>query len=156
MAEDWTPEEWTEKRRLVRFWRSQNGRIVNAEFEAVAPNDKSPKGTCISCMYWGGTHRRCYVTSVDAIKILEMLVGLRFDVQEKNRVRRNVEGFHPMTMSKDKEETDAFFRVIMGYGHPKPRNIDKKIKVFEWKDLAPMLGKIMSKYVRSRAMPFEE
>jgi hypothetical protein len=33
-----------------------------------------------------------YVTSVDTIYLLESLVAVRFTVEEKNRIRRNLEG----------------------------------------------------------------
>jgi hypothetical protein len=35
----------------------------------------------------------------------------------------------------------------MGFPNPKPRNIEKDVKVFPWKILAHALKKIISKYV---------
>ncbi|KAL8723347.1 MAG: hypothetical protein Q9225_000330 [Loekoesia sp. 1 TL-2023] len=153
MAENWTSEERKVNRRLVQFWRSQNGRFVNAGFERVPPDDKAPKNTCVNCIYWDHPcedRRGCYVTSVDTISILELLVGMRFDVPEKNRVRRNLEGFGPITMHKGQEnidkDTDDFYRLIMTLPHPKPRNIEKAIKVYPWKVLGLMLKKVSRKY----------
>ncbi|KAL8932602.1 MAG: hypothetical protein Q9211_006224 [Gyalolechia sp. 1 TL-2023] len=147
MAENWTSEERKTNRRLVQFWRSQHGRFVNAGFDRVSADDKTPKITCVNCIYWA-ERQECYITSVDTISILEMLAGVRFSVEEKNRVRRNLEGMHPTTMHKDQDDIDccSFFRVIMSLQNPRPRNIEKAIKVFAWKDLERMLKKVMSKY----------
>jgi len=80
---------------------------------------------------------------------LEALVGVRFTVEEKNRIRRNLEGFRPLTVSKAKSDSEDFFKCIMGFPHPKPRNIEKDVKVFPWKILAHALKKIISKYSAS-------
>nr|KMM70597.1 medusa [Coccidioides posadasii RMSCC 3488] len=103
---------------------------------------------CISCIYWAGK-KECYVTSVDTIYLLESLVGVRFTVEEKNRIRRNLEGFRPLTVSKAKAESEEFFKVIMGFPNPKPRNIEKDVKVFPWRILAHALKKIIGKYSAS-------
>ena len=91
--------------------------------------------------------KECYVTSVDTIFLLESLVAVRFTVEEKNRIRRNLEGFKPQTVSKAKPEREEFFKIIMGFPNPKPRNIEKDVKVFPWKILALALKKIIGKYV---------
>lgn len=146
MVENWTPEEWAAKRRLVQFWRSQNKSTINAEFAPVKPEDRQPNSICISCIWWE-ERSECFATSVDTIYLLEQLVALRFTVEEKNRIRRNLEGFKPLTVAKGKPDSEEFFKVIMGFPNPKPRNIEKDVKVFEWKILAGALKKIMSKYV---------
>lgn len=149
MADRWTPEELLTKRRVVQFWRSQNGSTIDATFEPVAPEDRPPSSICISCILWA-ERQECFVTSVDTIYLLESLVAVRFTVEEKNRIRRNLEGFHPLTVSKAKSDSESFFKVIMGFGNPKPRNIEKDVKVFPWKILAHALKKIIGKYVSHR------
>lgn len=146
MAENWTLEEWDVKRRLVQFWRSQNGRSINANFKPVAPEDRPPNSICISCIWWE-EKQKFFVTSVDTIYLLESLVAVRFTVEEKNRIRRNLEGFRPLTVSKAKSDSEEFFKIIMGFPNPKPRNIEKDVKVFPWKILAHALKKIIGKYV---------
>ncbi len=148
MAEGWTIEEWDAKRRLVQFTRQQNQSTIHADFQAVAPEDRQPNSICISCIYWE-EKKDCYVTSVDTIFLLESLVGVRFTVEEKNRIRRNLEGFRPLTVSKSKADGEEFFKVIMGFPSPKPRNIEKDVKVFPWKILSHALKKIISKYSAS-------
>ena len=146
MTERWSPEEWSAKRRLVQFWRSQNGSTIDADFAPTNLDNGPPKGIVISCIWWE-ERNECFVTSVDTIYLLESLVAVRFTVEEKNRIRRNLEGFRPMTVSKAKLDSEEFFKVIMGFPNPKPRNIEKDVKVFPWKILAPALKKIISKYV---------
>jgi hypothetical protein len=84
---------------------------------------------------------------VDAIYLLEALVGLRFSVEEKNRIRRNLEGFRPITVSKNKAGAEDFFKLVMSFPNPKPRNIEKDVKVFPWKIFGTALKKIIGKYV---------
>jgi hypothetical protein len=150
MAEKWTPEEFEARRRLVQFTRSQSGSTILAKFAAIAPEDRSPNSITISCIWWA-ERQECFVTSVDTIFLLESLVAVRFTVEEKNRIRRNLEGFRPLTVSKSKSDSEEFFKVIMGFPNPKPRNIEKDVKVFPWKILAHALKKIISKYSASYA-----
>lgn len=148
MAVEWNEDEWEAKRRLVQFQRSQTGSSIHATFEAVSPEERRPNSICISCIWWE-ERGECFVTSVDAIYLLESLVAVRFTVEEKNRIRRNLEGFRPLTVSKQKADSEEFFKVIMGFPNPKPRNIEKDVKVFPWKILAHALKKIIGKYVSS-------
>ncbi|KAF4612609.1 hypothetical protein G7Y89_g15570 [Cudoniella acicularis] len=146
MAQNWSEEEWDSKRRLVHFRRSQAGSTITTTFQPVSVDERPPNSVCISCIYWE-EKQECFVTSVDTIYLLEQLVAARFTVEEKNRIRRNLEGFRPLTVSKGKSDSEEFFKVIMAFPTPKPRNIEKDVKVFHWKDLASALKKIIGKYV---------
>jgi hypothetical protein len=146
MAQNWSEEEWDSKRRLVHFRRSQSGSTITTNFQPVSADERQPNSVCISCIYWE-EKGECFVTSVDTIYLLEQLVAARFTVEEKNRIRRNLEGFRPLTVSKGKADSEEFFKVIMAFPTPKPRNIEKDVKVFYWKDLASALKKIIGKYV---------
>jgi hypothetical protein len=141
-------EEFDAKRRLVQFTRHQKQSTIYADFTAIAPEDRSPNSITISCIWWE-EKKECFVTSVDTIYLLESLVAVRFTVEEKNRIRRNLEGFRPLTVSKSKAESEEFFKTIMGFPNPKPRNIEKDVKVFPWKILSQALKKIISKYSAS-------
>ncbi|KAK4704678.1 hypothetical protein P7C70_g1533, partial [Phenoliferia sp. Uapishka_3] len=154
MAMGWSNEEWTNRRRLIQFWRHQEGNVINATFRPIAQNDHVVNSIAISCIFrdeWN----ECFVTSVDTIYLLEALVGVRFSVEEKNRIRRNLEGFKPMTVSKSKVDSEPFFKLIMGFPNPKPRNIEKDVKVFPWKVLANALKKIIGKYSATYSAPVE-
>ncbi|KAI1824049.1 hypothetical protein F4861DRAFT_279740 [Xylaria intraflava] len=152
MASNWTAEECEKGRRLVLFSKKQQGSTLTTTFKPVSASERPPNSICISCIYWA-EKRECFVTSVDTISLLEQLVlaPRKFNVEEKNRIRRNLEGFRPLTVSKAKPDSEEFFKVIMGFPSPKPRNIEKDVKVFPWKILAPALKKIISKY--SASMP---
>nr|POE67115.1 hypothetical protein CFP56_72673 [Quercus suber] len=145
MSDKWSTTEMNARRRLVQFRRAQTGSVISATFEAVTLEDRTPNSICVSCIYWE-ERKECYVTSVDTISLLESLVAVRFTVEEKNRIRRNLEGFRPATVSKAKADSEEFFKVIMGFPNPKPRNIEKDVKVFPWRILATALKKIISKY----------
>ncbi|KNB15401.1 hypothetical protein FOXG_17052 [Fusarium oxysporum f. sp. lycopersici 4287] len=120
---------------------------VNATCQSVSVNERPTNSICISCIWWA-EKGECYVTSVDTIHLLEQLIAApnRFSVKEKNRIRRNLEGFHSQTVSKAKPDSEGFFKVIMGFPNPKPRNIEKDVKVFPWKILESAIQKIIGKY----------
>ncbi|KAI0007675.1 hypothetical protein F4779DRAFT_494780 [Xylariaceae sp. FL0662B] len=150
MASNWTQEEWDNRRRIVMFNKKQQGSTLSTTFKPVSVTERPPNSICISCIYWA-EKKECFVTSVDTISLLEQLVvaPARFTVEEKNRIRRNLEGYRPLTVSKAKTESEEFFKIIMGFPNPKPRNIEKDVKVFPWKILDPALKKIISKYSAS-------
>lgn len=152
MQENWTPEESATKRRIVRFWREQNGTTLSAYFKPVRADEQPlPHETneCrISCIYWQ-ERDEYYVTSVDTIQLLQSLVSTKFETDEKNRIRRNLETYRPCTMKKGEPDSESLFRLIMGFSHPKPRVIMKDVKVFKWPILEQALKKIVSKYVCS-------
>jgi hypothetical protein len=155
MATNWTKEEWDNRRRIVLFRKHQQGSTLTTNFKPVGVNERPTNSICISCIYWA-EKKECYVTSVDTIYLLEQLVHTapdRFSVEEKNRIRRNLEGFRPLTVSKAKPESEEFFKIIMAFPNPKPRNIEKDVKVFPWKILAQALKKIISKYVSTPSWP---
>ncbi|RYO76149.1 hypothetical protein DL763_010714 [Monosporascus cannonballus] len=143
----WTTEEWENRRRIVMFSKKQIGTVLTISFRPISVNERPAGSICISCIYWAEKDE-CYVTSVDTISLLEQLLSApqKFSVEEKNRIRRNLEGFRPLTVSKSKAESEEFFRVIMGFPNPKPRNIEKDVKVFPWKILGQALRKIIGKY----------
>lgn len=153
VLDDWSDIEWSSRRRLIEFERMQTGNTITTSFKPVTPEARMPNSICISCIWWEEKHE-AFVTSVDTIYLLEALVAVRFTVEEKNRIRRNLEGFRPLTVSKGKADSEGFFKVIMGFPNPKPRNIEKDVKVFPWKILSQALKKIIGKYVRCPIPPY--
>lgn len=149
MAENWTEQEKRLGRRLVRFERVQEDALVKISFEAIDPDEYQEHMAVISCIYHQETGQY-FVTSVDCISLLELIIHQKFSVEEKNRIRRNLEVCKPMTVSKNRPELVPFFQLIMGFNHPRPRNIEKGVKVFLWSNLEGALKKIVSKYSASR------
>ncbi|KAI7906693.1 uncharacterized protein BX663DRAFT_548851 [Cokeromyces recurvatus] len=154
MMENWTRDEENNQRRLVRFFRRQEGNEIFCHcerFEMPSITLERPRPDLrhqilVSCIRWEDDY---YITSVDCIFLLQHLLGVSFTVEEKNRIRRNLEGFQPRTVAKMKPESAEFFKLIMAFGDPKPRNIEKDLKVFRWKDLDKALKKIIGKYTAS-------
>lgn len=72
------------------------------------------------------------------------------DFKEINRIRRNLLNFKLITLGKMDEPEDQdqldFFQTIIRFENPKPRKIEKKLKVYEWSILGKALEKIMKKY----------
>lgn len=92
MLTDWDRDEFTARRRLVRFEREQDGRVVRAHFRPISQTDYRKDQVVVSCIFRFDKND-CYITSVDAIYLLEALLGDRFSTEEKNRIRRNIETF---------------------------------------------------------------
>lgn len=145
MKQSWTEIELNTHRRLVQFWKRQVGNRFEIFFDVVPQESYKENTIVVSCIYREDTDD-FFITSVDVIYLLESLSGSRFEVEEKNRIRRNLEGFKPLTVSKSKPGTEDFFRLIMEFPPPRPRNIEKDVKVFEWGKLRSMLDKVFSKY----------
>ncbi|PPQ99731.1 hypothetical protein CVT24_009714 [Panaeolus cyanescens] len=142
---NWSQSELNAGRRLVRFSKVQDGRRLIVSCEPIAQEDYCESDSVISCIYRHDTDT-CFVTSVDVIYLLERLTNGEFPVEEKNRIRRNLEGLRPTTISKHKPGFGDFFQRIMEFPDPKPRNIEKDLKVFDWNLLGQALEKILSKY----------
>jgi hypothetical protein len=142
----WEDSEYKLGRRLVKCHKDLQGHNLRVSCEAIAPEEYSSSDIVISCIYRAEACQ-FFVTSVDIIYLLEKLVDSHFEAEEKNRIRRNLEGLKPITVSKNRPGFESFFQRIMDFPDPRPRNIEKDLKVFEWKLLGAALEKIISKYV---------
>lgn len=148
LATGWTEEEVERGRRLVQFTQIRTAKQILISCEVIKEVDYEPDMIVVSCIRRAGTVG-CHITSVDILSLIESIAGEEFSVDEKNRVRRNVECFKPLTLSKSNNETVAFFQQVMDLPEPQPRNLSKTIKVFPWNKLEPALVKVLSKYVSS-------
>lgn len=151
MMEHWSPAELQAGRRLVQFFIKEDvpnhrNKLLRCEFQPfLGTPERTSNAILVSCIYWEERHNY-YITSVDCIYLLESIMRIRFSIEEKNRIRRNLEGFRPLTIGKSKAESTHFFKRIMGFPYPKPRNIEKDVKVFSWNTLPFALKKIVTKY----------
>ncbi|KAF8441391.1 hypothetical protein L210DRAFT_3644702 [Boletus edulis BED1] len=141
----WEESELHAGRRLVRFRRLQDGNRLIVSAEKISQSEYDSEDIVISCIYREEADS-CCVTSVDIIHLLQRLVDADFEVDEKNRIRRNLEGLRPITVSKTRPGFESLFQHIMDFPDPKPRKIEKDVKVFDWKLLPHALDKILSKY----------
>jgi len=145
MTMNWTPKEIEHSRRLVLITFKQNYTHLTLNFKPIDQSDYIPGTPVISCIYWNQTNK-FYVTSVDLITLLEYLVNAKFPVEEKNRIRRNLQSLKPLTVSKSNPKYYQFFQLIMNFQNPKPRHIEKDVKVLSWSSLKDSLQKVLSKY----------
>ncbi|CAH6721478.1 hypothetical protein CLIB1444_06S03114 [[Candida] jaroonii] len=146
MTKDWTEEENTNQRRLVKFdFARLSPTDYLVKFKPIKKSDFTNSAAIISCIFWGEKELHI-VTSVDIILLLEYLIQDSFTIEEKNRVRRNLQSLKPYTISRTNKTYQRFFQLLMNLEDPRPRNIEKDIKVFKWSDLFKALSKVISKY----------
>ncbi|KAM3122834.1 hypothetical protein ACQ2H7_003936 [Candidozyma auris] len=148
MQSSWCKEEQDEERRLVRLIvkrRSYATFAISAEPVAPYSYASDDNSLVISCIRWKEKNI-CVVTSVDIILVLEHLVGEHFSIEEKSRVRRNLQFLKPYTVTKSSPECRRLFSSLMSMENPRPRNIEKGLKVFEWSNLFVAVNRVLSKY----------
>ncbi|ORZ18070.1 hypothetical protein BCR42DRAFT_413089 [Absidia repens] len=143
-------EESYRAERMQQQQRQQQGGDdgTTSPTSSAAMSSSYKDNLVVSCIYWQ-ERNDYFITSVDCIQLIEGLIGVEFTVEEKNRIRRNLEALRPLTAAKTRPESVDFFKLIMGFPAPKPRNIEKDVKVFLWSTLGPAIKKIIGKYTPS-------
>ncbi|KAM9895505.1 hypothetical protein OXX79_008042, partial [Metschnikowia pulcherrima] len=152
VEENWSAQELEHERRLVSLKVTrENFTTFNIKFETVAPDcvDKNSKDLVISCIRWAEKDFMV-VTSVDILLVLESLVGEPFPVEEKSRIRRNLQFLKPSTVARS--TSGRLFNSLMAMENPRPRNIEKDVKVFKWSNFFDALNKVLSKYSANPAV----
>jgi hypothetical protein len=156
MIEDWSEQEVKAGRRLVCFEREQEAHIVRLRFHAQPPNtlltrDKEP---IISCIKWPDERHGYFVTSFDILKLSEFILNRSMGTELKNRARRNMAYINCETLPKVKSEVERqltpleeAFTHVMHFEDPKPRSIEKSIKIYDWSYLMKCINKILSRWV---------
>lgn len=146
MPTDWSEKELMNERRLVSLTVERDGcSIFRLKCKTVPPDYGvlEKDSLVISCIRWAekDTH---VLTSVDLLQVLEKLVGETFSTQEKSRIRRNLQFLRPITVNRT--SSARLFNAVMAMDNPRPRNIEKDLKVFRWLSLYMALTKVLSKY----------
>lgn len=144
LSSGWTPEEIAARRRLVQFWRVMDGATVNVHFCVIRPEEYDDSRIVVSCIYREDAEK-CYITSFDLIRLLEGIIGSVCNIDEKNRIRRNVHHIEHDTISKSKPYHEEFFDLIMSFPAPMPRRNVRDLKAFRWEFLPDALHAIMDK-----------
>ncbi|KAF9650924.1 hypothetical protein BDM02DRAFT_3185070 [Thelephora ganbajun] len=145
LCEDWTEEELEIGRRLAKFTTIREGNKFVLSCEVIRQEAYDPEDVVISCIYYKYTDEY-YVTSVDILYLFENVADEALGTSEKTRLRRNIQSFLPTRVEKADREYGGLYTQIMKFPPPKPRTIEKKIKVFRWVLLEDILSKIASKY----------
>lgn len=97
----------------------------------------------ISCIWWQEKDEY-FVTSCDIVRIVEGLIGVSLNKQHKNRMRRQLQSYSPMTIGRRYgEEINTFYLQLIGFTTPSVKTIDKDIKVFKWEILEEALVKLV-------------
>jgi hypothetical protein len=130
---------------MIEFERKEVGDKLSLSFGRISRQDYKEGLVVVSCIYREETHDTWY-TSVDMIRLVEYIAQTQFSSEEKSRIRRNLEFLHPTTVSRT--GMPKFFQTLMDFPLPKPRVIEKDIKVFQWNSLEAGLKKVLEKYVR--------
>jgi hypothetical protein len=149
MTQSWSQEEFKVRRRVVQFFKSGGRKRVRVSFKVVDPKERPKNGIFVSCVYWYDKTTQCdkwYFTSTDYLNLFESLTGIRLTSDEKNRIRRNLEEYKPITIGKNKNDSDEIYKDLMTYSFAKPRNAEKDIKIYEWRHLIRAVEKIINKY----------
>ncbi|KAF8319314.1 hypothetical protein DL93DRAFT_2053649, partial [Clavulina sp. PMI_390] len=142
----WSTRELRDRRRFVRLSCLQTGSIFELGMAPVKrqealENDRE----IINCIAIPGCGDEPYITSVDIIKTMELLINpptKRMTIEEKNRARRNIDTLRPTTLKKGNESLHWMWELRS----PRPFTISKEVKIFKWSNLEPALTKIMKKY----------
>jgi hypothetical protein len=142
-----SPAEIKDRRRFVRLIRKQQGSHIHLRMAATSADEVAfDDCNVINCLLIPDCGDEPSVSSVDIIKALELLVsppGGRLSIEEKNRVRRNIDTLRPITLKKGGESLSW----IMQLCSPRPITIAREVKIFKWSSLEAALVKIMKKYV---------
>ena len=145
LGKDLSEEELGQGRRLISFERTEVDDKLYLSFRRISREEYNEGLVVVSCIYRKETHETWY-TSVDMIRLVEYIAQAQFTSEEKSRIRRNLEFLHPTTVSRT--GMPQFFQTLMDFPIPKPRVIEKDIKVFHWNSLEAGLKKVLEKYVR--------
>lgn len=147
-------EEERSGRRLVAFDRKVVGDDIHLSFRRISPEEYTERLFVISCIYHKVTlkdekteetvTREKWFTSVEILKLVEYIADGESTSIDKSRNRRNLEFIKPTTVSR--AGLPQFFQLLMDFPVPKPRGIEKDIKVFPWDSLEAGLKKVMEKY----------
>lgn len=154
LLQTWNVGEIEARRRLIQFTSRQDWENITFEtrFQKISPGDlnldnKHPDANTriISCILWE-ERGESFVNSADFLLVLETILGVKiqFTVEEKTRIRRNLEEFRHKTVSDVNKE---FFQVLKSLPRPKPYGLQKEVKVIAWSVSPLALIKIVDKYV---------
>ena len=143
----------TERRILYVGFEFYNGTghksKKNKKGDKIDPRDIGE--VAVSCIYWP-QKKDWFITSTDFIELIEVCLLMHFCREERNRIRRNLQCFEPITLTKNAEKKDAdpvFFARVMGYDEPTTSKIEKDIKVFRWSTLVAGMNKVINSFVAS-------
>lgn len=168
----WTERERKEMRRIVRVNCTLDGAQVFARFNVIDGSEDplldlyNTEISCLECKSGQDKPSHYYITSVDVLKIVELLIGSASLTKEsrrkeRGRIRSNLVPFWSSKPINSKRaygahsgrqaKTDADYKKelaqrIMAYETRRPRGFDKDVRILEWKNLVPALQRALQSY----------
>lgn len=182
----WSNAEKLDKRRIVRIERMQQGPKLIVNFSIIGSAEENPiitpskpgvevvEVSCLECQMnsydspdedsqspFPNQEYQYYITSVELIEIVELLIGSQskdpmIRRKERGRVRSNLVPFwskkpissrmndSPKSLNNDPKLDLA--KRIMGYEIRKPRGFDKEVRILRWDKLVPALKRALQSY----------
>lgn len=161
--EPWSVFENMDGRKIVRIERIQDGCNIQAKFKAVdanLPSFQSKGGTNaleVSCLKFVCHDNRAeyYITSVEVLKIVDLLTGSRETDKkrrrfERARIRSNLLPFwkknflEEITNGENEDKLRRMFvQRTMYYRRRKPIDVLKDVRFMPWSFLVPALERAM-------------
>lgn len=184
---EWSLSEKEDKRRIIRIERLQKEEKLYVKFSILGSADENPtplpppsssnidviEVSCLECPTTlteeieesnsedSGCDFDYYITSVEVIELVELLIGKLSDDpierrKERGRVRSNLVPFwskKPISSRIDNNQQvvnpDQRYELakrIMGYEIRKPRGFDKEVRILRWDKLIPALKRALQSY----------
>ena len=150
MMEGWGGREYQNGRRLVCFVREQSlSRVtINIQKHESCNGHEEKPYVVISCIQLPDRDG-FWVTSFDIVRLAEYILDIPLNTDMKNRARRNMASVDYTTLpriARQAGKKDSFY-TVMDFGEPKPRSIEKSLKVYKWNVLHVCLSKILYRFV---------
>lgn len=192
---EWSSAEKADRRRIIRIERTQDLGKITARFLILGAADHNPRTepgpvgvdvvevSCLECFtrpgddsedenehglgIEDGMKRSFYITSVEVVKIVELLIGTELTHpferrRERGRIRLNLVPFwlkkpistrlllgfkrSPSTSPMENDFRVELARRIMGYSVRKPRGFDKDVRILKWEKLEAALRRALQTY----------
>lgn len=162
----WSAYEETDCRRVVRITRFQKGTTIELKFLVVVlkiafdtPNaiqdPKFVEVSCLKCTHEGDQSEHL-ITSVEVIRIVELLIGSEAKSQqlrreERGRIRSNLvplwhKGFTNTEGMELSDSCSKFLDRLRNYQVRKPYNISKLMRLLSWENLIFALRRAIEFY----------
>lgn len=154
MQAPWSLSEEEDSRRIIRIYRHQRGgrvdlysEILDSQFVIPPKNTKADftEVSCIKNSYDREEGCAYYITSVEVLNVIEMIIGGRYLDRKKKRIERGrirsnlcslwLSEFSVTRSKQLSELAKEFLRDIARYRSHKPFNTAKEVRLLSWMNL---------------------
>ncbi|KAJ3219175.1 hypothetical protein HK099_004806 [Clydaea vesicula] len=147
MLQNWTTQECLERRRIVKIQAFKpNEKVVNFKVFTSNLSNSLPKieGTRVSILKIPNSPETAnyFLSSYDILKLCVNLVKINLYENEKNKLKRIMDGFANVTLKKNTK----LFEVVMRMTDPSPRYVRTELKLFLWMEIPKIMLAILEWY----------